>query len=87
MKRYPRIDQNATTPAGVAELDSIRNLRSAKRLRLPEKEELLKRVSIASLADLETKLSLAVESLEKGRKVDGEEVFSRLRSRVQSRNG
>jgi antitoxin ParD1/3/4 len=54
-------------------------------LRLLEKEELLKRISIASLPELETKLLQAAESLDAGRGVDGGKVFARLRKRIKSR--
>jgi antitoxin ParD1/3/4 len=43
-------------------------------LRLLEKEELLKRISVGSLPELEAKLLQAAESLDVGKGVDGEEV-------------
>jgi antitoxin ParD1/3/4 len=54
-------------------------------LRLLEKEELLKRISVASLPELEAKLLQAAESLDAGNGVDGEEVFARLRKRIKVR--
>lgn len=54
-------------------------------LRLLEKEELLKRISVRSLPELEAKLLEAAESLDAGKGVDGEEVFARLRKRSKSR--
>lgn len=54
-------------------------------LRLLEKEELLKRISVGSLAELETKLLQAAASLDAGRGADGEEVFARLRKRTKAR--
>jgi antitoxin ParD1/3/4 len=54
-------------------------------LRLLEKEELLKRISVGSLPELEAKLLQAAESLDVGKGVDGEEVFARLRQRKKAR--
>jgi antitoxin ParD1/3/4 len=54
-------------------------------LRLLEKEELLKRISVQSLPELEAKLLEAAASLDSGRGKDGEEVFSRLRKRIKAR--
>src|SRR5277367_3582207 len=54
-------------------------------LRLLEKEELLKRVAVRSLAELEAKLVEAADSLDAGKGVDGEEVFARLRKRILAR--
>jgi antitoxin ParD1/3/4 len=54
-------------------------------LRLLEKEELLKRISVGSLAELETKLLQAAASLDAGRGADGEEVFARRRKRTKAR--
>ena len=54
-------------------------------LRLLEKEELLKRISVGSLAELETKLLKAAKSLDTGKGVDGEKVFARLRTRMKAR--
>jgi antitoxin ParD1/3/4 len=54
-------------------------------LRLLEKEELLKRIAVSSLAELEGKLLEAAESLDAGKGVDGERVFARLRKRIQAR--
>lgn len=58
-------------------------------LRLLEKEELLKQISVSSLPELETKLLQAVDSLEAGKKVDAEQVFAHLRARSKAhrRNG
>jgi antitoxin ParD1/3/4 len=58
-------------------------------LRLLEKEELLKRISVQSLPELEAKLLQAAESLDAGRGVDAEEVFARLRrrSKAHKQNG
>lgn len=54
-------------------------------LRLLEKEELLKRISVGSLAELEAKLLKAGDSLDAGRGVDGEAVLARLRQRSKVR--
>ncbi len=54
-------------------------------LRLLEKEELLKRVSVGSLAELEAKLLKAAESLDTGNGADGEAVLARLRQRSKAR--
>jgi antitoxin ParD1/3/4 len=54
-------------------------------LRLLEREELLKLISVASLPELEAKLLKAAESLDAGKGVDGEEVFKRLRQRSRAR--
>ncbi len=54
-------------------------------LRLLEKEALLKRISVSSLAELETRLVEAAESLDAGRGADGEQVFARLRQRSKTR--
>ena len=54
-------------------------------LRLLEKEELLKKLSVASFAELEARLVKAAESLDAGRGVDGEEAFARLRQRSKAR--
>lgn len=54
-------------------------------LRLLEKEELLKRISVGSLAELEAKLLESAESLDAGKGVDAEEVFARLRKRTKTR--
>jgi antitoxin ParD1/3/4 len=54
-------------------------------LRLLEKEELLKRISTGSLAELEARLLKAANSLDAGKGVDGEQVFARLRQRSKAR--
>jgi antitoxin ParD1/3/4 len=54
-------------------------------LRLLEKEELLKQISVGSLPELEAKLLKAAESLDAGKGVDGEQVFARLRQRSKAR--
>jgi antitoxin ParD1/3/4 len=54
-------------------------------LRLLEKEELLKRIAVGSLSELETKMLRAAESLDAGKGLDGEEVFARLRQRIKTR--
>jgi antitoxin ParD1/3/4 len=54
-------------------------------LRLLEKESLLKQISVGSLAELETKLLKAAESLDAGQGVHGEQVFARLRQRSKAR--
>ena len=53
-------------------------------LRLLEKEALLKQISAGSLAELETKLLEAAESLDAGKGVDAVEVFRRLRKRSKA---
>lgn len=54
-------------------------------LRLLEKEELLKRISAGSLPELEAKLLAAAKSLDAGKGADGEQVFARLRQRINTR--
>ena len=54
-------------------------------LRLLEKEALLKRISVGSLAELEAKLLKAAETLDSGRGMDGEPAFARLRQRSKLR--
>jgi antitoxin ParD1/3/4 len=54
-------------------------------LRLLEKEELLKQISVRSLPELEAKLLEAAESLDAGKGVGGEKVFGRLRKRIHAR--
>jgi antitoxin ParD1/3/4 len=54
-------------------------------LRLLERQELLKRISVRSLPELEAKLMQAAESLDADCGVDGEEVFARLRKRANAR--
>ncbi|HTI71345.1 MAG TPA: type II toxin-antitoxin system ParD family antitoxin [Candidatus Limnocylindria bacterium] len=54
-------------------------------LRLLEKEELLKKLSVGSLAELETRLLDAAASIDAGKGVDGEAVFARLRQRSKAR--
>lgn len=54
-------------------------------LRLLEKEELLKRISVGSFAELEAKLLKAADSLDAGRGVDGEAALARLRQRGKVR--
>jgi antitoxin ParD1/3/4 len=55
-------------------------------LRLLEKEELLKRISASSWAEVEAKLLEADRSLKQGQGVDGREVLARLRKRNASRH-
>jgi antitoxin ParD1/3/4 len=55
-------------------------------LRLLEKEEWLKRISVDSLAELESKLLKAADSLDAGRGADGEAVLARLRQRGKVRH-
>jgi antitoxin ParD1/3/4 len=54
-------------------------------LRLLEKEELLKRISVQSLPELEAKLLQAAASLEAGKGVNADEAFARLRQRSKER--
>lgn len=54
-------------------------------LRLLEKEEILKTLSVGSPAELEAKLLEAAASLDAGKGVDGEQAFARLRSRSKIR--
>jgi antitoxin ParD1/3/4 len=54
-------------------------------LRLLEKEELLKRISVRSLPELETKLLEAAASLDAGRGVDAGEALNRLKKRSKAR--
>ena len=54
-------------------------------LRLLEREELLKRISVHSLPELEARLRQAAGSLDSGHGQDGEKVFARLRRRGVAR--
>ena len=54
-------------------------------LRLLEKEELLKRISVGSLPKLEAKLLQSAASIDAGRGVDAQEVRARLGKRSQAR--
>ncbi len=54
-------------------------------LRLLEEKDLLKRISISSMAQLEEKLMEGIASLERGEGVDGKEAFARLRQRARKR--
>ncbi len=54
-------------------------------LRLLEKEDLLKKISVESLPELEAKMLQAAKSLDEGKGVPIEKVFARLRQRSKSR--
>ena len=54
-------------------------------LRLLEERDLLKRISVSSMAELEQKLMEGVASLERGEGVEGDEAFRRLRQRTKDR--
>ncbi len=54
-------------------------------LRMLEKQDLLKRISVSSLAELEDKLLASIASLERGEGIEGEEAFRRLRKRIKNR--
>jgi len=54
-------------------------------LRLLEERDLLKRVSVSSMAELEQKLMEGVASLDRGEGVEGDEAFMRLRQRTKER--
>lgn len=54
-------------------------------LRMLEKQDLLKKISVASLAELEEKLSASIASFERGEGIEGEEAFRRLRQRIKDR--
>lgn len=54
-------------------------------LRLLEEKDLLKRISISSMAELEEKLMEGIASLDRGEGVEGEEAFARLRQRARKR--
>jgi antitoxin ParD1/3/4 len=54
-------------------------------LRLLEEKDLLKRISISSMAELEEKLMVGIASLDRCQGVDGEEAFARLRQRARKR--
>ncbi len=49
------------------------------------RRRLLRRIKVASLAELEERLVKAAESLDAGKGVDAEEVFARLRQRSKAR--
>jgi antitoxin ParD1/3/4 len=55
-------------------------------LRLLEKDELLKKVSVNSLPQLRKMLLDAAKSIDNGRGLDGDEVFSRLRRKSKPSN-
>jgi antitoxin ParD1/3/4 len=54
-------------------------------LRLLEERDLLKRISVSSMAELEQQLVRGMASLDRGEGVDGEEAFKRLRQRIKDR--
>lgn len=54
-------------------------------LRLLEERDLLKRISVSSMAQLEQKLLEGLASLDRGEGVDGDEAFKRLRLRTRER--
>ena len=54
-------------------------------LRLLEEKDLLKRISVSSMAELEQKLLEGVASLDRGDGIDGEEAFQLLRQRIKAR--
>jgi len=54
-------------------------------LRLLEERDLLKRVSVSSMAELEQKLMEGAASLDRGEGVEGDEAFRRLRQRTKER--
>jgi antitoxin ParD1/3/4 len=54
-------------------------------LRLLEKEELLKRISVQSLPELEAKLLKAAKSIQEGRGLDGEKAIAEVRRRAQAK--
>ena len=54
-------------------------------LRLLEERDLLKRVSVSSMAELEQKLMEGVASLDRGEGVDGAQAFKQLRQRTKER--
>ncbi len=54
-------------------------------LRLLEEKDLLKRISVSSLAELEKKLLAGLASLERGEGIEGEAAFKRLRQRARER--
>jgi len=54
-------------------------------LRLLEERDLLKRISVSSLAELEQKLLEGVASLDRGEGVEGQEAFKRLGKRIKER--
>ena len=54
-------------------------------LRMLEKQDLLKKISVSSLAELEQKIEASVASLDRGEGVEGGEAFRRLRKRIQEK--
>ena len=56
-------------------------------LRLLEERELLKRISVSSMAELQQKLLDAAASFDRGEGVAGEESFGRLRKRTKDHKG
>jgi antitoxin ParD1/3/4 len=54
-------------------------------LRLLEERDLLKRISVSSMAELEQKLMEGAASLDRGEGVVGDEAFKRLRQRTKER--
>jgi antitoxin ParD1/3/4 len=52
-------------------------------LRLLEEKDLLKRISVSSMAELQEKLLAGIASLDRGEGIEGEEAFKHLRQRAQ----
>ena len=54
-------------------------------LRLLEEKDLLKRISVSSLAELKQKLLQGIGSLDRGQGIEGEQAFDLLRQRGKER--
>ncbi len=54
-------------------------------LRLLEERDLVKRLSVGSIEELQGKLLAGIKSLDQGQGVDGEEAFKRLQGRIKER--
>jgi antitoxin ParD1/3/4 len=54
-------------------------------LRLLEEKELLKRISVSSIAELRQKLLEGISSLDSGRGIEGNLAFKQFRKRIRDR--
>jgi antitoxin ParD1/3/4 len=54
-------------------------------LRLLEEKEILKRLSVSSIRELQEKLLAGVASLDRGEGINGEEGLRRIRERIKER--
>ncbi len=54
-------------------------------LRLLEERDLVKRLSVGSIEELQGKLLAGIKSLDQGQGIEGEEAFKRLQGRIKER--